>query len=154
MASTRVAGFAQRLPSARYLLITTYRKDGTPVPTPVWFVRDGSRLLVWTDARSGKVRRIRHDHRVTVRTCTLRGKPTSAAAEATVSVLPPEQGPAVQRLLDKRYGLMMWLYRAYARRASTAGTPAYLAIHLTDEAAARPSLRGHGGDRGPIPSRP
>jgi PPOX class probable F420-dependent enzyme len=134
---TRVPSFTQRLPSARYLLLTTYRKDGTPVATPVWFIRDGSRLLVWTDARSGKVRRIRRDRQVTVQTCTLRGKPTSAAEEATASILPPKQGPAVQRLLEQRYGLIMWLYRAYSRQSATTGTPAHLAIDLGTRAMER-----------------
>ena len=134
MSTARVPTFAQALPSARYLLLTTYRRDGTAVATPVWFASNGSRLLVWTDARSGKVRRIRHDCRVTLRTCTLRGKATSGAVEATASVLPAEQGPATQRLLDRRYGLIMWLYRVYTRRASRAGTPAYLGIdHATSE---------------------
>lgn len=131
MPTSRVPTFAQAVPSAQYLLLTTYRRDGTAVATPVWFASNGSRLLAWTDARSGKVRRIRRDSHVTLRTCTLRGKATSGAVEATASVLPAEQGAATQRLLDRRYGLIMRLYRAYTRRASRAGTPAYLAIDHT-----------------------
>jgi len=126
--TTRVPTFAQALPSARYLLLTTYRRNATPVATPVWFAIDGERLLVWTDARSGKVRRIRRDSRVTLATCTLRGRPTSGAAEGTAAVLPPEHGGAVQRLIDRRYGPTMRLYRAYTRLRSGAPTPTYLAI--------------------------
>src|SRR5918993_351000 len=56
----------RRLPTApalpgRYLSLTSFRRDGTGVATPVWFVEDGGRLLVETDAGSYKVRRIRRD---------------------------------------------------------------------------------------------
>jgi PPOX class probable F420-dependent enzyme len=49
------------LGSAKYVSLTTYRKDGTAVPTPVWMVRDGDELAVWTNARTGKVKRIRRN---------------------------------------------------------------------------------------------
>jgi predicted pyridoxine 5'-phosphate oxidase superfamily flavin-nucleotide-binding protein len=45
----------------RYLSVTSFKRDGTGVATPVWFVSDGRRLLALTDRQSGKVRRIRHD---------------------------------------------------------------------------------------------
>ena len=48
------------LADARYLSLTTFRKDGTPVATPVWVVSDdGRRLLVWTGADTWKAKRIR-----------------------------------------------------------------------------------------------
>src|SRR5215218_1336099 len=54
----------------KYLSLTSFRRDGTGVATPVWFVEAGGRLLVETDASSYKVRRIRRDPRVTVAPCT------------------------------------------------------------------------------------
>jgi hypothetical protein len=66
-----------------------------------------------------------------LRTCTVRGRATSGAAEATASLLPAEQGSAAHRLLDRRYGLVMRLYRAYVRRRSPAAQPAYVAIEWT-----------------------
>ncbi len=50
-----------RLSAEKYILLTTFRKDGRAVPTPVWAVRDGEALAVWTRADSGKVKRIRHN---------------------------------------------------------------------------------------------
>jgi predicted pyridoxine 5'-phosphate oxidase superfamily flavin-nucleotide-binding protein len=49
----------QRLGSATYLSLTTFRRDGTPVATPVWASQDGDRLYVWTEADAGKVKRVR-----------------------------------------------------------------------------------------------
>ncbi|EXU63780.1 pyridoxamine 5-phosphate oxidase [Streptomyces sp. PRh5] len=47
-----------RLGTGKYLLVTSYRRNGTPVATPVWVVRDGDALGVWTAADSWKVKRI------------------------------------------------------------------------------------------------
>ena len=47
--------------SATYVLLTTYRKDGTPVATPVWAVARDDKLYVWTVADSWKVKRIRNN---------------------------------------------------------------------------------------------
>jgi PPOX class probable F420-dependent enzyme len=65
--------------------VTSFKRDGTPVATPVWFVSDGARLLALTDGRSAKVRRIRRDPRVLIAPCRadgkLRGEPAAGHAE-------------------------------------------------------------------------
>lgn len=53
----------------RYLSVTSYKRDGTGVATPVWFVSDGKRLFAFTDLHSAKIRRIRHNPRVSVASC-------------------------------------------------------------------------------------
>ncbi|KAA0025093.1 hypothetical protein FOY51_02985 [Antrihabitans cavernicola] len=40
---------------ARFVLLTTFKKDGTPVATPLWTAPDGERLLTWTEKQSWKV---------------------------------------------------------------------------------------------------
>ena len=50
-----------RMGDGKYVLLTTYRRDGTPVATPTWVVRDGDALAVWTATDSGKVKRVRRD---------------------------------------------------------------------------------------------
>jgi uncharacterized protein len=130
--TSRVPAFADALPAARYLLLTTYRRDGSAVATPVWFARDGDRLLVSTDADSGKVRRIRRDPRVLVNTCTFGGRVTSDASPATASVLPDTEGPAIRRLLQRRYRLQMGLLRLYSRLWSRGRRQSvYLAIQVS-----------------------
>ena len=59
------------LGAGKYLLVTSYRKNGTPVATPVWVVRDGDALGVWTPADSWKVKRIRNRADVLVGPCDL-----------------------------------------------------------------------------------
>jgi PPOX class probable F420-dependent enzyme len=95
----------------RYLSITSYKRDGRGVATPVWFVqRDGS-LLVDTDAASGKVKRIRRNPNVQVAVCTasgrLRGEPVPAVAE----ILPDSEIGAVERLMADKYRFDLVIFR-------------------------------------------
>ena len=56
-------------------LLVTYRRDGTPVPTPVWAAPAGGTLYVRSERNSGKVKRLRRDPRLLVAPCTVRGRP-------------------------------------------------------------------------------
>lgn len=58
----------------RFVSLTTYRKSGVPVSTPVWIARDVESLLVTTPSKSGKVKRLRNDPRVEMRPCSRMGK--------------------------------------------------------------------------------
>src|SRR5688500_10157693 len=58
-----------RLADERFVSLTTFRRSGQPVSTPVWVGRDGDALIVLTPAGSGKVKRLRHEARVEVRPC-------------------------------------------------------------------------------------
>jgi len=57
------------LGDARFVSLTTFRRSGDPVSTPVWVARDGDALVVLTPAGSGKVKRLRADARVELRPC-------------------------------------------------------------------------------------
>jgi len=93
------------LADSRYILLVTFRKDGTPVPTPVWVVRSGGELLVWTNPDSGKVKRLRRSARVQVAPCTYKGKATGRLIEATARVKPDDLTRPVHTALIKKYGL-------------------------------------------------
>jgi PPOX class probable F420-dependent enzyme len=91
------------LGDAEYLLLTTFRRSGDAVATPVWVVRDGSMLLLWTQERTGKVKRIRHTPRVLLQPCTFRGRPLGEPVTGTASVLGPAEVPRVQKLIKRKY---------------------------------------------------
>jgi uncharacterized protein len=97
------------LGQSRYIRLTTFRRDGTPVPTPVWQVRDGDRLLVITDGTTGKVKRLRHTPRVLIAISDQRGrvKPGVQDVEGTAELI--TDVPELDRLaalLKKKYGFM------------------------------------------------
>jgi hypothetical protein len=98
-----------QLAAAKYLLLTTFRKNGTAVPTPIWFARDGAELVVWTPTDSGKVKRIRRDGAVTVAACDVRGKQSGEASPATARLLDAAGTERARSLIVKRYGLLAWL---------------------------------------------
>jgi PPOX class probable F420-dependent enzyme len=85
-------------------LLVTYRRDGTPVPTPVWAAEAGGRLYVRTERISGKLKRLRNDPRMLVAPCTVRGKPLGAPFEATGRLVPPERARTAERALSGRFG--------------------------------------------------
>jgi PPOX class probable F420-dependent enzyme len=100
---------------AKYLLLTTFTKDGTPKPTAIWAAPDGDRLLVITEEDSWKVKRIRNTARVTLAICDPRGKPKSEPIEALARVLDKSESPDVQRAINKRYGVVGWLFGVYTK---------------------------------------
>src|SRR4051794_29976150 len=90
---------------SRYVSLTTYRKDGTPVATPVWHVLDGDELVVVSEADAWKVKRIRRNGDVVVTVCDLRGRIDEGAPNATGTArLLDEAGTAAAReLLARKY---------------------------------------------------
>jgi len=69
---------------AQFLSLTTYRKSGVTVATPVWFAFAESTGTIYfeTEAQTGKVRRIRKTARVTLAACTGLGRITGPTMEA------------------------------------------------------------------------
>ncbi len=95
----------ESLARAEYVLLTTFRKDGTAVGTPVWVARDGGELAVWTVTDSWKVKRLRRNPAVLVRACDFRGKPKGAEAGGKARVLDAEATERVRALLSAKYGI-------------------------------------------------
>ncbi|MFG2208161.1 PPOX class F420-dependent oxidoreductase [Streptomyces sp. NPDC048638] len=91
-----------------YVSLVTYRRNGTPVATPVWAVATGGELLVWTRDDSWKVKRLRNDPRVSVTPCDVRGRLVEGAStvEGTARLL---QGAGellrVRKAMAGKYGL-------------------------------------------------
>lgn len=69
------------------VLLTTYRRDGTPVGTPVHIVVDGDRAFVRTWDTAWKMKRVRNNPEVEIAPSTVRGKPTGPAIHARARVL-------------------------------------------------------------------
>jgi len=110
---------------AKYLSLTTFRRDGTPVATPVWLVREGDTLRVITQADSGKAKRLRHTTRVLVAPCDARGNLKGAQVEAAAALQDPAETARTAQLVESRYGLLgkllMWRSRLAARKPGAAG---------------------------------
>jgi PPOX class probable F420-dependent enzyme len=101
--------------TAQYVALTTYRRDGTPVTTPVWAAAEGESLYLFSNAAAGKVKRLRNSSRAAIAPCTATGKVTGAQLPAEAFNLASDQMPKVWRLLMKKYGVAARLFVAYDR---------------------------------------
>ena len=100
----------------KYLSLTTFKRDGTGMATPVWFVAEASTILVITGADSHKARRIHQNPAVTVAECTASGRLRSAPVPARAHILPCHQAPRARQLMARKYWLdrivILPVYRA------------------------------------------
>ena len=94
------------LASAHYVLLTTYRKDGTPVGTPVWAVPRDEKLYVWTERDTWKVKRLRRNPAVTVQPCGMRGAPRGDVREGTARLLDTAETNRVRGRILRKYWLL------------------------------------------------
>ncbi len=106
---------------ARYVSLTTFRKDGSGVATPVWFAVDGSELFIVSDADAWKVKRIRREGRVNLAVCDVRGRiaPDALRADGTARVLDETGTQKVRALIARKYMMSRlgnWLVRVFHLR--------------------------------------
>jgi PPOX class probable F420-dependent enzyme len=99
----------ENLAEAKYLSLTTFRGDGTPVATPVWLVRDGDHLYVMTESGSGKVKRIRANSTVELAPCDMRGSIKGDCVSGHAVIQDAAGTAATIKKISKRYGLMFKL---------------------------------------------
>ena len=99
----------------RFVSLTTFRRSGAPVATPVWIARDGDALVVTTPVESGKVKRLRRDPRVELRPCGRAGKVSDDAVPVTGAAEVVRPSKAAVAALRRKYGLEYRLVTAVER---------------------------------------
>src|SRR5687768_5673864 len=90
----------------RTVLLTTFRRDGTPVATPVSIAVDGDRAFIRTWDTAGKAKRIRSNPEVTIAPCTAGGRATGPPVPARARILAGEESACAGRLLAGKYPLL------------------------------------------------
>lgn len=92
---------------SQYLSLSTQKRDGSWVETPVWFARDENSFYLFSEGKAGKVKRIRNFQGVKISPCTVTGKITGEWQSAKAEILSGSDCQnAYQALLD-RYGWKM-----------------------------------------------
>jgi uncharacterized protein len=100
---------------SEYLLLTTFTKDGRPKPTPIWAAPNENGLVVITQEKSWKVKRIRNTPRVTVAPCDMRGTPKGEAVDAVATILDKSVNGATYAAIGKRYGLIGKAFNVFSK---------------------------------------
>ncbi len=93
------------LDNARYVSFVTYKKDGTPVATPVWIVPFENGYAFTTEPNAFKVRRVRNDARATLTVCDMKGRIKEGATVhlGSAVVLGDDDAEQVGRLIARKY---------------------------------------------------
>jgi PPOX class probable F420-dependent enzyme len=123
----------------KYLSVTSFYRDGTPVATPVWFVQQGGRLLVETDADSYKIGRIQANPSVLVAPCTATGRLRTRPVNARAEILGPEALEPTRKLMARKYRFdrifILPIYRLVQRlRLKSTGEGEPLILQITPKA--------------------
>ena len=132
------------LGAAKYISLTTFRADGSPVATPVWVVRDGETLRVLTDPESGKVRRLRANPHARAAVCDMRGrtKPDARSVSLVVTFQDEAGTSDTMARISSKYGLMGrilgWMNSRRARKAAGGEIRHLGLVLLLDETGAEP----------------
>jgi hypothetical protein len=102
---------------AKYISVTTFRKDLAEVSTPTWVVPlEGNRIGFWTSSASGKVKRLRNNPRVSVRVSDPRGRVADTATSYRGTVQLVTSGPdydAIQSKVRAKYRAMVPISRLF-----------------------------------------
>ena len=91
----------------KYVSLTTFRKNGAGIATPVWFGEETNRLYVMTRSDMGKTKRIRSNPQVRVAPCTIRGKVTGPEFAAVARILPHKEHHHARQTINNKY----WMAR-------------------------------------------
>ena len=100
---------------SEYILLTTFTKDGRPKPTAIWAAPQGDGLVVITQEKSWKVKRIRNTSRVTIAACDRSGKPKGEAVEAIATILDKSANGATYDAIGRRYGLVGKTFNVFSK---------------------------------------
>jgi uncharacterized protein len=102
MSSEKLAQFANE----KYLSLESFRKNGSPVATPVWFAEEDGVFYIYSLANAGKVKRIRNNPHVRIAPCDMRGKLKGSWADAEARILDRAGDEKAHSLLNRKYGLL------------------------------------------------
>ena len=89
----------------KYLGLETYKRDNTPIQTPVWFVIDNDQLYITTKETTGKVKRLRNNQNARIAVCSMKGDIKSNWVDVGLENIPEESNvEKIVKLRKKKYG--------------------------------------------------
>jgi PPOX class probable F420-dependent enzyme len=117
------SGGMEEFRGRKYCVLVTYRKNGEPVPSPLWFGIGNGKLYAHT--AGVKVKRVERNARVRIAPSTFRGRPVGAPIEGTARVLSSGAEGEAERWIQANYG---WTRRLYYRLFAQTEAGVYLEV--------------------------
>jgi hypothetical protein len=128
-----MASELERLAAERYVVLTTFRKDGRAVPTPIWVAGDAGELVLWSERKAGKVKRIRNSGRVEVQACDVRGQKTHGAVVAgEARLLDLSETERVRTAIARKYGIVGRVTMFFSKLRGPADRTVGIAVKLSE----------------------
>ncbi len=117
MSSSSSSNWSSMLSGQAYINLETYRRNGQPVATPVWFTIDDNNKMVYvvTRTETGKVKRLRNNSKVRIMPCGMRGQPKGEWLNGKASFASPEQLEIALKQRNKKYGFKARLSGLFSR---------------------------------------
>jgi PPOX class probable F420-dependent enzyme len=94
------------LKDTKTVLLTTYKRDGTPVDTAVSIAFDGDRAFFRSYDKAWKTKRLRNNPNVMVAPATVKGTATGPAIEARATLLDGADAKLAARTLARRHRVL------------------------------------------------
>ena len=114
----------------KYINLETYRKDQTPVKTPVWFIINNDRILITTKETTGKVKRLRNNQNARIAICSMKGDIKSNWVNVDVQKIIQESDvEKIIKLRKKKYGFSARLISMFT---SQKGKTVAYSLEFTD----------------------
>ena len=124
----------EHLGGRQYVNLTTFRRSGEEVTTPVWFVLVGERLYMTTPPDSGKMKRIRNDPRVIVTPATFWGASRGEGVEGLARDVGDEETGGFEEALRRKYRAGIGLFQLFGQDEIG---PVVLEVRPTEEGSSR-----------------
>ena len=113
----------------KYINLETYKKDGTSIRTPVWFVIDKNLIYVITRDSTGKVKRLGNNQNVRIVPCSFKGEPKNEWVKGAAEKITGDEADKVIKLRKKKYGMFARLIGIFT---SQKGNIVVYSIELID----------------------
>ena len=103
--------YLEEIESEKYISVETYRKNGDPVRTPVWFTIKDNQIFVVTRDQTGKVKRLKNNIQVKIAICTIKGEIKGKWVSGVAEILDGEKTKDAVKRRDKKYGFFSKMAR-------------------------------------------
>ena len=113
----------------KYVNLETYKKDGTPVRTPVWFMIDNGIIYVMTREKTGKVKRLKNNQNIRIVPCSFTGESKGEWINGIAQIITGEEVEKVIKLRKKKYGFSARIAGLFS---SQKGNPIVYSIEFND----------------------
>ena len=113
----------------KYVNLETYKKDGTPVRTPVWFMIDNDIIYVITREKTGKVKRLKNNQNIRIVPCSFTGEFKNEWINGIAQKITGDEAEKAIKLRKKKYGFSARIAGLFS---SQKGNPIVYSIEFND----------------------